>query len=109
MALAPSYRFRERCMATTASPRCCVLHAIGNTPPLELTRAVPFGCASILAKAEFMNPGGSVKDRIARHIIERAEARGALRPNSTILEVTSGNTGIALAMVGAEKGYRVQI
>jgi cysteine synthase len=98
-------------MATTtaASTRCSVLGAIGNTPLLELTRIVPFGCASILAKAEFMNPGGSVKDRIARHIIERAEARGALRRDSTILEVTSGNTGIALAMVGAEKGYRVRI
>jgi cysteine synthase A len=65
--------------------------------------------ATIYAKAEFMNPGGSVKDRIARHIIEKAEERGELEPGSTILEVTSGNTGIALAMVGAERGYRVTI
>jgi len=95
-------------MATTIA-RCSVLDAIGNTPLLELTRIVPPGCATILAKAEFMNPGGSVKDRIARHIIERAEVTGKLRPDSTILEVTSGNTGIAMSMVGAEKGYRVRI
>ncbi len=95
-------------MATT-NARCSVLNAIGNTPLLELTRIVPPGCATLLAKAEFMNPGGSVKDRIARHIIERAEATGKLRPDSTILEVTSGNTGIAMSMVGAEKGYRVRI
>ena len=96
-------------MATITPARCSLLHSIGNTPLLELARIVPYGCATILAKAEFMNPGGSVKDRIARHIIERAEATGALRRDSTILEVTSGNTGIALAMVGAEKGYRVRI
>jgi cysteine synthase A len=74
---------------------------------IELRRVVPAGCATVLAKAEFMNPGGSVKDRIARYIVEQAEARGELRSGSTILEVTSGNTGIAFAMVGAEKGYRV--
>ena len=96
-------------MATTVSARCSLLKAIGNTPLLELTRVVPSGCATVLAKAEFMNPGGSVKDRIARHIVERAEADGRLKPDSTILEVTSGNTGIALSMVGAEKGYRVRI
>ena len=96
-------------MATVAPSRCSLLNLIGNTPLLELTRIVPPGCATLLAKAEFMNPGGSVKDRIARHIIERAEESGALRPDSTILEVTSGNTGIAMSMVGAEKGYRVRI
>ena len=96
-------------MATLAPARCSLLNSIGNTPLLELTRIVPPGCATLFAKAEFMNPGGSVKDRIARHIIERAEVTGKLRPDSTILEVTSGNTGIAMSMVGAEKGYRVRI
>jgi cysteine synthase A len=66
------------------------------------------GC-DIFAKAEYLNPGGSIKDRIARHIILEAERRGELAPDSTIMEVTSGNTGIALAMVGAMRGYRVVI
>ncbi|MBI2931350.1 MAG: cysteine synthase A [Planctomycetes bacterium] len=86
-----------------------LLRNIGHTPLLELTRLVPAGGARILAKAEFMNPSGSIKDRIARYIIDQAEAAGALKPGATILEVTSGNTGIAFAMVGAEKGYRVII
>ncbi len=99
-------------MAATSAPvvtRPRILQCIGRTPLLEITRVVPQGCATILAKAEFMNPGGSVKDRIARFIVESAEERGELKPGSTILEVTSGNTGIAFAMVGAEKGYRVRI
>ena len=96
-------------MATMAPPRCSLLNSIGNTPLFELTRMVPAGCGTVFGKAEFMNPGGSVKDRIARHIIECAEQNGELRSHSTILEVTSGNTGIAMAMVGAEKGYRVRI
>jgi cysteine synthase A len=85
-----------------------LLSCIGNTPLLKLRHVVSRE-ATIYAKAEFLNPGGSVKDRIARHIVERAEERGELKPGSTILEVTSGNTGIALAMVGAQKGYRVVI
>ncbi len=99
-------------MAATSTPvviRPRILQCIGRTPLLEITRAVPEGCATVLAKAEFMNPGGSVKDRIARFIVECAEERGQLKAGSTILEVTSGNTGIALAMIGAEKGYRVRI
>ncbi len=98
-------------MGTTASAvaRCSLLQTIGHTPLFELKRVAPPNSACILAKAEFMNPGGSVKDRIARYIVERAEERGQLRPGSTILEVTSGNTGIAFSMVGAEKGYRVVI
>ena len=71
-------------------------------------RATRTGC-NILAKAEFMNPGGSIKDRIARHIVTQAEKRGALTANSTIMEVTSGNTGIALSMVAAMRGYDVTI
>ncbi len=66
------------------------------------------GC-NIFAKAEFMNPGGSIKDRIARYIVFEAEKRGELDRGSTIMEVTSGNTGIALAMVGAMRGYRVVV
>ena len=94
-------------MVTPVCARSGLLGCIGNTPMIELRRGVPAGCATVLAKAEFMNPGGSVKDRIARYIVQQAEARGELRPGCTILEVTSGNTGIAFAMVGAEMGYRV--
>jgi len=99
-------------MAATSAAviaRSGILQCIGRTPLLAITRVVPAGCATVLAKAEFMNPGGSVKDRIARFILDCAEERGELQPGSMILEVTSGNTGIALAMVGAEKGYRVRI
>ncbi len=96
-------------MVTSAIAGRGLLASVGNTPLVELRRVIPTGCATVLAKAEFMNPGGSVKDRIARYIVEQAEKRGELRPGSTILEVTSGNTGIAFAMVGAEKGYRVVV
>ena len=64
---------------------------------------------SIYAKVEFMNPSGSVKDRIAKYMIERAEERGILKPDSVIVEATSGNTGIALAMVAAAKGYKMVV
>lgn len=96
-------------VTTTAARYAGLLQCIGKTPLLELKHMTPPSGATILAKAEFMNPGGSVKDRIARFIVERAEERGELRRGSVILEVTSGNTGIAFAMVGAEKGYRVVI
>lgn len=86
-----------------------MLDSVGNTPLIGLRAASEETGCRIFGKAEFMNPGGSVKDRIAKAIIERAEARGDLRPGMTILEVTSGNTGIALSMVGAVKGYRVVI
>jgi cysteine synthase A len=86
-----------------------VLDSIGHTPLVRLRRASEVTGCNILAKAEFMNPGGSIKDRIARHIVLEAEKRGDLVPGSTIMEVTSGNTGIALAMVGAMRGYRVVI
>ncbi len=84
-----------------------VLSLIGNTPLLRL-RFEPEHL-TVLAKAEFLNPSGSIKDRLAAHIIRDAEARGLLKPDSIILECTSGNTGIALAMVGAVRGYRVRI
>jgi len=86
-----------------------LLDAIGNTPLIRLHRASEQTGCTIFAKCEFMNPGGSIKDRIAKRIVEQAEARGDLRPGMTILEVTSGNTGIALSMVGVAKGYRVLI
>lgn len=86
-----------------------VLDSIGNTPLVALRVASEDTGCRILGKAEYMNPGGSIKDRIAKAIVERAEQRGELRPGMTILEVTSGNTGIALSMVGAVKGYRVVV
>ena len=84
-----------------------VLDLIGNTPLVRLNRICPAGSATILAKVESQNPGGSVKDRIARSMIEDAERRGTLRPGTTLVEPTSGNTGIGLAMVAVVKGYRL--
>ena len=84
---------------------------IGHTPLLELThieRSEKLE-ARILAKIESMNPGGSVKDRVARAMLDDAEAKGLLKPGSVIIEPTSGNTGIGLASVGAARGYRVII
>jgi cystathionine beta-synthase len=78
---------------------------IGNTPLVRLSRLHPPG--NLVAKIEFVNPGGSVKDRIAVAMIDRAEADGLLRPGGTIVEPTSGNTGVGLALVGAIRGYRV--
>jgi cysteine synthase A len=84
-----------------------VLDLIGNTPLVRLNRLPAAGGATVLAKVESQNPGGSVKDRIARSMIEDAERRGALRPGSTLVEPTSGNTGIGLALVAVVKGYRL--
>jgi cysteine synthase A len=83
-----------------------LLEAIGNTPLIRLRRASAVTGCEILAKAEFMNPGQSVKDRAALYIIRDAEERGLLRPGGTIVEGTAGNTGIGLAMVGKALGYR---
>ena len=82
-----------------------LLDLIGNTPLLRLRRASEMTGCEILAKAEFMNPGQSVKDRAALHIVRDAEARGLLRPGGRIVEGTAGNTGIGLAMVGKVLGY----
>lgn len=84
-----------------------ILELIGNTPMVRLNKIVPSGSADIFAKLESFNPGGSVKDRICLSMVEDAEAKGLLRPGATIVEPTSGNTGIGLAMVGAVKGYKV--
>ena len=87
-----------------------VLSAIGNTPLVELTNLNSRRSqVCILAKLEGNNPGGSVKDRPAHYMIEHAEESGELTPDKTIIEPTSGNTGIALAMIGAAKGYRVKL
>ena len=80
---------------------------IGNTPMVELPKVSPRNGATILGKMESLNPAGSVKDRIAYSMIEEAERSGRLRPGATIVEPTSGNTGIGLAMVAAVKGYRL--
>ena len=79
---------------------------IGNTPVVELQRIVPEGSARIVAKLESANPGGSVKDRICLSMIEAAERDGRLAPGATLVEPTSGNTGIGLALVAANRGYR---
>lgn len=86
-----------------------LLDAIGNTPLVELRRVCPNHGARIFAKFEGANPGGSVKDRTALYLIRKAEESGELTPGKTILEPTSGNTGIALAMIGAARGYRVKL
>ncbi|OGK98880.1 MAG: cysteine synthase A [Candidatus Rokubacteria bacterium RIFCSPHIGHO2_12_FULL_73_22] len=93
----------------TPGPRLAgsVLEAIGGTPLIRLNRLPKPGGAAVAAKLESVNPGGSVKDRIAAAMIEDAEQRGVLRPGATIVEPTSGNTGIGLAMVAAVKGYRL--
>jgi len=84
-----------------------VLDYIGNTPLVCIQRLSPRPEVNIWAKLEFMNPGGSVKDRIALSMVESAERDGLLKPGGTIVEPTSGNTGIGLALVGAVKGYKV--
>jgi cysteine synthase len=83
-----------------------VLDAIGNTPLIKLKRASEETGCTILGKAEFLNPGQSVKDRAALAIVKDAEAKGQLRPGGVIVEGTAGNTGIGLALIGAAKGYR---
>jgi cystathionine beta-synthase len=86
-----------------------VLGAIGKTPMVRLTRVVPPGCAEVVAKLEYLSPGGSVKDRAALSMIVDAEARGALAPGGTIVEASAGNTGVGLAVVCAVRGYRCVI
>lgn len=83
-----------------------VLDLIGDTPLMCLKEATGL---NIYAKAEFLNPGGSIKDRIAKNMLEVAEREGRLKPGMTIIEPTSGNTGIGLALCGVRKGYKVII
>lgn len=86
-----------------------ILDAIGNTPMVELSSLSPRKGLRIFAKMEGFNPTGSLKDRIVKYMLERAETRGELTKDKTLLEATSGNTGISLAMIGLVKGYRVKV
>src|SRR5262245_22312412 len=82
-----------------------VLEAVGKTPIVRLQKVARHVPAEIYVKCEYMNPAGSMKDRVAMHIVSDAERRGLLRPGGTIVEATSGNTGMGLAMVAAVRGY----
>ena len=97
----------------TTSPRLRVTdditQLVGETPMLQLKRLVPAGSADVFAKLEYLNPGGSVKDRAAIGIIQRAEKEGKLQPGGTIVEATAGNTGIGLALIGVKRGYKVAL
>ncbi len=84
-----------------------IVETIGNTPLVELNRVTDGAGARVLAKLEYFNPSASVKDRLAMGIIDAMEASGELKPGGTIVEATSGNTGIAVAMIGAARGYKV--
>ncbi len=93
--------------ATRPAIASTILDLIGATPLVRLNRVIPEQSATVLGKLENLNPGGSVKDRIALSMIEDAERDGRLQPGSTIVEPTSGNTGVGLALVAAVKGYRL--
>ena len=86
-----------------------ITQLVGQTPLLQLKKIVPSGSADVFAKLEYLNPGGSVKDRAAVGIIQRAEKDGKLRPGGTIVEATAGNTGIGLALIGINRGYKVRL
>ena len=86
-----------------------ITELVGQTPMLQLKRLSPAGAGEIFAKLEYLNPGGSVKDRAAIGIIRRAEQEGKLRPGGTIVEATAGNTGIGLALIGVNRGYKVRL
>ena len=86
-----------------------ITQLVGETPMLQLKRLVPPGSAHVFAKLEYLNPGGSVKDRAAIGIIRRAEQDGRLSPGGTIVEATAGNTGIGLALIGVNRGYKVSL
>jgi cysteine synthase A len=86
-----------------------ITQLVGETPMLQLKRLVPPGWAHVFAKLEYLNPGGSVKDRAAIGIIRRAEQDGRLSPGGTIVEATAGNTGIGLALIGVNRGYKVSL
>lgn len=86
-----------------------ITELVGGTPMLRLKRLVSAGSADVFAKLEYLNPGGSVKDRAAIGIIRRAEQEGKLSPGGTIVEATAGNTGIGLALIGVNRGYKVKL
>src|SRR5438105_2137667 len=103
----PSQTKRLNKDSTPLSPVESILDLVGRTPLLRLSRFAPAPSADVFAKLEYMNPGGSVKDRAALGMILDAEQRGVLKPGSTVIEPTAGNTGIGLALVGVARGYRV--
>ena len=86
-----------------------ILGAIGNTSMVRLRKVVPANCADVFVKLEWENPTGSMKDRMARAVISRAEEDGRLKPGGTVVEYTGGSTGASLALVCAAKGYRIRI
>lgn len=86
-----------------------ITQLVGDTPILKLTRLNPPGSGDVYAKLEYLNPGGSVKDRAAIGIIRKAEEEGRLQPGGTIIEATAGNTGIGLALIGVNRGYKVAL
>jgi len=99
----------QSCRPRAAPPLETILEAVGGTPVVRLRRVVDAACAAVYAKLESFNPGGSVKDRIAVSMIEAAEREGRLAPGARIVEPTSGNTGIGLALVCAVKGYQLTL
>lgn len=104
--ITPSHtQSREECAPQRAAES--ILELVGGTPLLHLSRFAPPPLGEVFAKLEYMNPGGSVKDRAALGMILDAERRGVLKPGSTIIEPTAGNTGIGLALIGVARGYRV--
>lgn len=107
MALSPNRRVNRYNAAMPVSIAHSPLELIGHTPVVRLNRMPGKNCAEVWAKLETFNPGGSVKDRICLAMIERAEREGRLKPGDTIVEPTSGNTGIGLALVAAVKGYKL--
>src|SRR5215468_7052978 len=84
-----------------------IIEVVGQTPMLHMRRITPAGAADVYAKLEYLNPGGSVKDRAAIGMIRQAEKDGRLRLGGTIVEATAGNTGIGLALIGVNRGYHV--
>jgi len=86
-----------------------ITQLVGHTPMLQLARLAPAPAAAVFAKLEFLNPGGSIKDRAALGMILDAEARGLLHPGCTIIEATAGNTGVGLALIGVNRGYTVKL
>src|SRR5215469_363894 len=84
-----------------------ITELVGETPVLHLRKIVPSNAADVFAKLEYLNPGGSIKDRAALGMIQRAEEDGRLKPGATIFEATAGNTGVGLALIGCGRGYKV--
>ncbi len=111
MAQNPTLVEQGKCRITASGLRVCddALALIGGTPLVRLARLGPAGAGVVWGKAEFLNPGGSVKDRPALRMIQAAEKAGHLKPGSLIVEATSGNTGISLAMIAALRGYRCML